>query len=562
MRSSPRWSLLAASFVLLACGDAGPSEPVGGAFEIGQSLAVESGREARVLGGPNAGFYSLVLANIAGDTLSSTAFTLRTTGIADGIDGPFGSRSPLASRSPLSPDAGDAGVPAVLRDDALEGRLRDRESAVLSPRIDAARRWHAARVPALPAAPSIGDLITINVNAAEPCASPEYHAVRVVAIGTKALVLEDTLNPKPGFTTADFQRFAARFDTLVDPLDVAAFGTPTDIDGNGRIAIVFTLAVNELTPANAGSYVGGLTFSRDLFPQVGTARAQACPASNEGELFYMMTPDPNGVVNGNRRSAGFVDTIVTSVLAHEHVHLINASRKLYVNTAAPRFEEKWLDEGLAHIAEELLFYHESGLASRSNLDYPTLAATNRTRGAYRADMAANAARYKEYLFATAKSSPYRGGDSLTTRGAAWSLLRYLADRTRTSDGDVWSRLVDNSATGVANLQAVFGKDVAAMVRDWAGSHELDDRGVPSAAFQQQSWNWHSIYGGIEGLPALYPLQPTPLSASTSTYTGSLVAGGADYYTFSVPANGTATITLGAAGGAPASNLQFLIVRTQ
>ena len=556
MRSSPRWSLLAGSLVLLACGDAGPLEPVGGTFEVGQSLAVESGREARVLGGPNGGFFTLVLANIAGDTLSSTAFSLRTNGIGARIAEPF------ASRSPLAPDGRGAGAVPVLRDDALEEGLRDRERAVLSPRIDAARRWYASRVPALPASPSLGDLITINVNAAVPCSSPVYHAVRVVAIGSKALVLEDTLNPKPGFTASDFARFAARFDTLVYPLDVAAYGTPTDIDGNGRIAIVFTLAVNELTPPNAPSYVGGLTFSRDLFPQVATARAQACPASNEGELFYMMTPDPYGVVNGNRRSAGFVDTVATSVLAHELEHLINASRKLYVNTGAPRFEEKWLDEGLAHIAEELLFYRESGLASRSNLDYATLAETNRTRGAYRADMASNAARYKEYLLATASSSPYRGGDLLATRGAAWSLLRYLADRTRSSDGDVWARLVDNSATGMANLQAVFGKTVPAMVRDWAGSHELDDRGVPSAAFQQPSWNWHSIYGGVDGLLAMYPLHPTPLDASTLATTGSLVAGGADFYTFSVPANDTATITLGAASGAAASNLQFLIVRTQ
>ena len=556
MRSSPRWSLLAGSLVLLACGDAGPLEPVGGTFEVGQSLAVESGREARVLGGPNGGFFTLVLANIAGDTLSSTAFSLRTSGIGAGIAEPF------ASRSPLAPDGRGAGAVPVLRDDALEEGLRDRERAVLSPRIDAARRWYASRVPALPASPSLGDLITINVNAAVPCSSPVYHAVRVVAIGSKALVLEDTLNPKPGFTASDFARFAARFDTLVYPLDVAAYGTPTDIDGNGRIAIVFTLAVNELTPPSASSYVGGLTFSRDLFPQVATARAQACPASNEGELFYMMTPDPYGVVNGNRRSAGFVDTVATSVLAHELEHLINASRKLYVNTGAPRFEEKWLDEGLAHIAEELLFYRESGLASRSNLDYATLAASNRTRGAYRADMASNAARYKEYLLATASSSPYRGGDLLATRGAAWSLLRYLADRTRSSDGDVWARLVDNSTTGMANLQAVFGKTVPAMVRDWAGSHELDDRGVPSAAFQQPSWNWHSIYGGVDGLLAMYPLHPTPLDASTLATTGSLVAGGADFYTFSVPANDTATITLGAASGAAASNLQFLIVRTQ
>ena len=155
-------------------------------------------------------------------------------------------------------------------------------------------------------------------------------------------------------------------------MDVAAFGEPTDIDQNGKIAIVFTRAVNELTPRGSSSYVGGLTFSRDLFPQIGTPRASACPASNEGEFFYLMAPDPNGIINGNRRSNAFVDSNSTGVIAHELVHLINASRKLYVNTAAPKFEEKWLDEALAHEAEELLFYREAGLSPRSNITYQTL----------------------------------------------------------------------------------------------------------------------------------------------------------------------------------------------
>ncbi|MEO8624147.1 MAG: hypothetical protein ABI625_23910, partial [bacterium] len=68
---------------------------------------------------------------------------------------------------------------------------------------------------------AIGDLVNLNVNGEEPCVNAVYHPARVVAIGTHAVILSDTLNPKPGFTTADFQRYAARFDTLVYPLDVA-----------------------------------------------------------------------------------------------------------------------------------------------------------------------------------------------------------------------------------------------------------------------------------------------------------------------------------------------------
>ena len=536
------------------CKNDGPVGPAGGAFELGQSVAVGGGRAARVLGSTTGGTFFAVVVNSGLDSIGQAGFTLRATGVQS-------PDIPPLDRIPLPPDEGSS-IDGPRRDQAFESRLRDMERATLTPRFAAARQWNAARIPSLPASVAVGDLVTVNVNATDPCANPQYHVARVVAIGSKALVLNDTLNPKPGFTTADFQRYAARFDTLIYPMDVAEFGDPTDIDKNAHIAIVFTRSVNELTARGAFSFVGGLTFSRDLFPQVGTSRAQACPSSNEGEYLYLMTPDPNGTINGNRRTNGFVDTNTTAVIAHELVHLINASRKLYVNTAAPKFEVKWLDEGLAHVAEELLFYRESGLTSRSNQTYFTLSATQRTRTAYNSDMSANAGRYREYLAASSMSSPYRTGDDLSTRGAAWSFLRYLADRNGSSDGDVFSRLVNNSSIGITNLQAVFGNDIGSLVRDWSVSQAVDDVQGVAPELQQKSWNWHSIFGGVTASPALYPLPVTHMSASTSTYGGTVVPGGSAFFDFTVPANDSASFTLDGQAGAAASNLQLVIVRTK
>ncbi|CAN5903057.1 hypothetical protein BH11GEM1_BH11GEM1_18260 [soil metagenome] len=280
---------------------------------------------------------------------------------------------------------------------------------------------------------ALGDVISLNVNADSACSHPVYHGSRVVAVGIHAVILSDTLNPVGGFTTADFQRYAARFDTLVYPVDVANFGEPTDIDKNGHVAILFTRAVNELTPPRANSYVGGFAYSRDLFPTTKTARAQACAGSNEGEYFYVLAPDPYGTINSNARSTGFVDSATTAVLAHEFQHLINSSRRLYVNNTAA-FEEKWLDEGLAHEAEELLYYRESGLAPRSNLDLAAIRATSTQRSAYNSSMSGNGSRYKSYLAAPSTNSPYSLNDSLPTRGAAWSFLRYAVDRVNATDG--------------------------------------------------------------------------------------------------------------------------------
>lgn len=280
----------------------------------------------------------------------------------------------------------------------------------------------------LPASLKVGDLVRVNVNSTDACSNGIYHVARVEAIGGKSMILADTLNPAGGFTTADYQRYAAKFDTLVYPLDEGAFGAPTDIDNNGRVGIIFTRTVNELTPANSNSYVGGFTFSRDLFPKVANARADACATSNQGEYFYALAPDPQGVINGNKRSAGFVDSVTVPVLAHELEHLINASRKIYINTTATAFEEKWLDEGLAHIAEELLFFRESGTAPRTNIDVNAIRSSRVIVDAFNGYMLGNAGRYRSYLVNPSASSPYAGNDSLSTRGAAYDWLRYLVDQ--------------------------------------------------------------------------------------------------------------------------------------
>jgi hypothetical protein len=544
----------------------------------------------------------------------------------------------------------------------------------------------------------MGDVVQLNVNGVDACTNATMHAVRLVAVGTKALVFEDTQNPAGGFSAADYARFAARFDTLVYPLDVGVFGAPTDIDNNGHIGIVFTRAVNELTPAHSGTFVVGFTFSRDLFPYADNGRASACATSNQGEMFYVLAPDPSGTINGNVRTAGLVDSSTTSVLAHEFQHLINASRKLYVNTTASGFEEKWLDEGLAHTAEELLFFHQAGLTPRGNLSSTDIHASTTVLNAFNATIVqgGNLTRYQRYLQAPAKSSPYAADDSLSTRGAAQNFLRYLADQKMTGvtrspagsvvvsgpgsaglpggtagaeysavvvntstsagvsasytltgsnvippspslipssgptimasllplghgapsgtasndeafesrlrqterdvlspridaarawyrqrtpsrqivvsdrptldvtpfpspDGTIWFQLVNNTVTGVTNVQQVLGVDVGSAVRDWSATHAVDDVAtVPVAPeFQQLSWNWHSIFTNTNGS---YPLTVQAVVDGVPA-SGTVVAGGAAFFKLAVPANGTATISLASQSSA-ASSLQLLLVKTK
>src|SRR4029434_9517504 len=60
-----------------------------------------------------------------------------------------------------------------------------------------------------------------------------------------AILLEDVANPAGGFTPAQLQTMINFFDTSVYDSDVGYFGSPTDIDGNGRVVLVSTKEVNK-----------------------------------------------------------------------------------------------------------------------------------------------------------------------------------------------------------------------------------------------------------------------------------------------------------------------------
>jgi hypothetical protein len=522
--------------------------------------------------------FVLVAYNAAADGDRAISATITANGVATAPAAYAGQvQAPLsASRSLAGLGSSDALVP----DHLFHTRQQARARAALTPRLPSARAWYQARTRAkaptpvggfgvspsyatIPAGATVGDILTLNVNGNDACIAPIYRGVRVEAVGTKSVVLADTLNPAGGFSAADFQRFATRFDNLVYPLDVNNFGEPSDLDANGKVAILFTKAVNELTPANSESYVGGFFFSRDLFPRTAGPRStDACAASNEAEIFYMLVPDPNGVVNGNRRRIGFVDTLTTGVLAHEFQHLINAGRRFYVNVDATSFEETWLNEGLSHIAEELLYYHESGKQPRQNLrDADIRVNSPSTYPFWKADASQNFSRLFDYLEDPTKFSPVASGDSLATRGSAWSFLRYAVDRLNTTESTVWKRFGNSVLDGMPSLAYGLGTDPAPLFRDWVLANYLDDTGFSAdARFAHPSWNFRDIYAKTY-VNGRFPLKVTPL-VNAAPVTVQQVGLSASYFRLAVAAGQEAQLAFASGGSAPNASLQFLVMRTK
>jgi len=504
-----------------------------------------------VSGGASGGEFALVPFN-ADTTYSHLASISFTSQGVSAVSTPLTSRT-FASLPSFSLTPTEAAAAAVGSSSGFELRLRESERRNLTPLIPGARSWYRNRYGSqsetglrpsfstVAAAPAVGDIVTLNTKTgatlSDACQVPDNRTGRVVAVTVHAIVVADTANPTGGYTDAEYLTVGQQFDDVY-AMDVAAFGDPTDIDTNNRIVMFFTRAVNEMTPKGSGSVVGGFFYGRDLFPKADSpvlGPGSGCATSNVSEMFYLAVPDPNALVNGNTTfTKNFISHLTLSTTAHEFQHLINAARRLYVNTTATDFEVVWLNEGLSHIAEELLFYRQSqNLIPRSDVDSSDFKGNQTNVDSYNYNQASNFGRFIEYLSKPSVASPYAPDDSLWTRGATWDFLRYAADHRGANDGDTWFKLVNSTKTGLPNLQDVFGTGLMSIFRDWSVSVIADDLTGVANQWQQPSWNFRSIFTYIPKI-GRYPLA-TVTVGDNAPLSVSLKGGTSAYVRFTIPA---------------------------
>lgn len=542
---------VAVSTAPAACGTAGSLR----SLEVGGSLTLGGVQGATVcLEGGATGKEYVAVPFHAGE-LNAPLFSVRMTG--QGI-------------VPVAPGSAASVAPAFMREHGREQdaefhqALRRRAERELAPHVSAALRSGGTdrMRPSLAldlGSGTLGQEVTVNTSLTS-CENPANRRGRVVAVGQRSIVLADVSNPAGGLTTADYASMAAGFDTLVYPVITQAFGEPGDVDDNDKVVIFYTSAVNALTPAGSSSFVGGFFHPRDLFPRTDSDGLAACAATNLSEMFYMLVPDPQGTVNNNVFTRQDIVQTSLGTIAHEFQHLINASRRLYVVKTTHYNEATWLNEGLSHVAEEVMFYHASGLAARQNVGAAQVQASDRVRTAFITYMDQNVRRYQRFLESHEGQSPYdatRDDDNdLATRGAAWAFLRYAADRRAGNDTQLWHDLVDSDVTGFANLQQALGADPRPLVRDWTTAVWTDDV-VPNvdARFSQPSWRFRSFFG-------TWPAGTRNLAASGEV-TVPLKSGSGAYARFGVLPGGVGTFTARrTTGEALPSQIYVTVVRTK
>ncbi|HEX8392199.1 MAG TPA: Ig-like domain-containing protein, partial [Longimicrobium sp.] len=235
--------------------------------------------------------YTYMPVNLSTSSALSLALTATGVGSVTGPPSPSiaaGQGSGLNLEAPRPND--DLHIAMMERD------LRDVAGVLRNPaaRVNRSGGSGTLRRNVVQGVPAVGDLMSLNTTSG--CSGTRNDRTgKVMSVGQHVVIVADTMNPANGFTAAQYDSIALEFDTLVYPTDSTAFGTPADIDRNGRVVAFYTRAVNELTPPGSSSFVAGYFSARDLF----SSAVGSCTLSNEGEMFYMLVPDPTGVVNGN-----------------------------------------------------------------------------------------------------------------------------------------------------------------------------------------------------------------------------------------------------------------------
>jgi len=368
-----------------------------------------------------------------------------------------------------------------------------------------------------------GDVRTFNVCGDTLCLTHPTVTATAKTVGQHVAIFVDN-TAADTLATMDLNSLAAEFDTLLYPADTAAFGHESDRDGNGRVIVLMTGAVNTLTPKSScsrGSIVGYF-YGGDLLT--------GFKGGNNAEIFFSVVPDP-GAVLSCAHSVNDVKNAVPATFIHEFQHMINWGHHVSPSGIGAS-EQLWLNEGLSHYAEELgaRLFLPGDSATFCYFVFGDLY----NSGQYFLDPEAS------FLVDDA------GIGGLASRGAYWLFVRFLVDQfaadQSVAQANVVTRALDiTTLTGATNVSHATNTPFATIVQRWGLANYLSDRpGFPTpATWQYVTWRFRTDYPAVHAsclakigtvkVPAAFPLTPDSAAGDTLDLSGVLRAGSGRYF---------------------------------
>jgi hypothetical protein len=265
---------------------------------------------------------------------------------------------------------------------------------------------------------------------------------RLARVGRHCAVYFDAQTPLDKEKSLLVDEALNTFDRAVYPTAVEKLGRHRDVDSNGRFVILFTPWLGRLGggTTSVGGFVRGADFFEELEP----------PLGNRCDMMYLnagLNPGPH----------------LRTLIAHEYTHAITMSEHVFgrhLPDAPGEEEENWLDEAIAHLAENLHGY------SWSNLDYRVSAFLNTPESCRLV--------VDDYYAAEL----WRGHGN---RGSTYLFLRWCVDQY----GDELLRdLVQSNLCGVENIETATGQPFAELYRTWSAALFLSQSGMSSRRDQE------------------------------------------------------------------------------
>ncbi|MBX9856506.1 MAG: hypothetical protein K2Y26_13365 [Gemmatimonadaceae bacterium] len=342
----------------------------------------------------------------------------------------------------------------------------------------------------------VGDTLTLNVPVSG-CALALPVKARVAYAGAKGIVLEDMNAPHVGQMNDTYASIGEEFDRVMFPLVLEHLGNPLALDrqlnADGRVTLLFTRVLNDSLPGTAG-----FVSACDLYPRSTFAY------SNQDEVVYARVPSARETPQDWRRS-------MRATVVHETKHLASYAERL---SRGHGFEEVWLEEATARVAEEIYArsFVRVGSPTGAPLSYEeTLGCELRHCDDRPLVMFKHFSALHDYL---------RRVDVVPALGAAqpsaqqyasgWSFVRWVLDASN-GDRQLLLQLVNGSAgRGLPALESLAGREASALVADWMTelAANLEGRATTHAA----TWNVAAVLKGLAAdLPGAYMVRP--LSAS-------------------------------------------------
>lgn len=306
-------------------------------------------------------------------------------------------------------------APRAGRRDSVEARARRLERAL------SLRLRQSGRPAGKPAGVQyeVGDRRSFFFHAQEDVPDQSIQA-RVAAVNERAVafVQEDLREDDDNIGE---EQLKEALDLFAEdyPLLVETFGAPSDVDGDGRIAVLVTHLIADVD-------AGGQFRASSVLPR---------RSGGDGNMIDLVWVNPLYPAESLR-----------SLLAHEFQHLVNFNQHVLVRGGIS--EVSWLNEGLSHLAEDLVADH------RVSGNYELVLAFLEEPGAV--------GLVDEYLV----DSPTRGAAYLFVRG----LVDLLGER-------VLLRLVQTSLVGSGNVEAAAGESFADLMARWAAQLYISGTGL-------------------------------------------------------------------------------------